>query len=176
MSKYINEKLMCTVMMSVITLIMMISLGFDHRLIDGAQGAKFIQSIRKNLEKIDLFTRNRLESVMKSTENNTGMQLNLAISYGARQEIIKAVNKLIQDSHKNISETIFSNYLYTSGIPDPDLLIRTSGESRISNFLLWQIAYTEIYFVNKLWPDFNIMDYKKIINNFKNVKRNFGNI
>ena len=66
--------------------------------------------------------------------------------------------------------------LYTKNQPNPDILIRTGGKKRLSNFLLWQIAYTEIYFVNKLWPDFNIMDYKKIINNFKNVKRNFGNI
>ena len=66
--------------------------------------------------------------------------------------------------------------LYTKNQPSPDILIRTGGKKRLSNFLLWQIAYTEIYFVNKLWPDFNIMDYKKIINNFKNVKRNFGNI
>ena len=66
--------------------------------------------------------------------------------------------------------------LYTKNQPNPDILIRTGGKKRLSNFLLWQIAYTEIYFVNKLWPDFNIMDYKKIINNFKNVKRNYGNI
>ena len=129
-----------------------------------------------DLEKIDLFTRNRLESVIKSTENNTGMQLNLAISYGARQEIIKAVNKLIQDSPKNISETIFSNYLYTSGIPDPDLLIRTSGESRISNFLLWQIAYTEIYFSKVLWPDFNEDELDKAVLDFNLRDRRYGNI
>ena len=66
--------------------------------------------------------------------------------------------------------------LYTKNLPNPDILIRTGGKKRLSNFLLWQIAYTEIYFTNKLWPDFNIIDYKKIINNFKNVKRNFGNI
>ena len=129
-----------------------------------------------NLKKIDIFTRNKLLLVEKATKNNTGLQLNLAISYGARQEIIMAVNKLIEENINNISEKKFTNYLYTKGLPDPDLLIRTSGENRISNFLLWQIAYTEVYFSNVLWPDFNEHELDRAIKDFNLRDRRFGKI
>tara|TARA_Y100000590_G_scaffold467512_1_gene646639 strand:+ start:803 stop:1519 length:717 start_codon:yes stop_codon:yes gene_type:complete len=129
-----------------------------------------------NLKKIDMFTRKKLLLVEKATNNNTGLQLNLAISYGARQEIIMAINKLLKEKLSNISENKFIDYLYTKGLPDPDLLIRTSGENRLSNFLLWQIAYTEVYFSNVLWPDFNENELDKALKDFNLRDRRFGKI
>ena len=111
------------------------------------------------------------------TRKNSGMVLNLAISYGGRQEIIFAVNKILENENvKNINEKKFNEYLYTSNIPDPDFLIRTGGDSRISNFLLWQIAYAEIYFSNKFWPEFSKEDLKKAIKNYQNRERRYGKI
>ena len=129
-----------------------------------------------NLKKIDVFTRKKLLSVQKVTKENTGLQLNLAISYGSRQEILMAINRLLDEKINSISEESFSNYLYTKGLPDPDLLIRTSGENRISNFLLWQIAYTEVYFSNVLWPDFNEHELDKALKDFNLRDRRFGKI
>ena len=112
---------------------------------------------------------------MKITKNCKNIRVNLAINYGSKYEILNAFKilkrKKIKPSYKNIEKN-----LYTKGIPDPQILIRTGGVNRLSNFLLWQISYTEIYFVKKLWPDFNIKDYNKIIKDFKSVKRNFGKI
>ena len=122
----------------------------------------------------------RLKKVMESTKNNTAMRLCLALNYGARLEIINAARLMAQDaidgrlSLDDIDEKIFSRYLYTKEIPDPDLLIRTSGESRISNFLLWQISYSELYFTKKLWPDFGRNDLKKAIDEYANRERRFG--
>ena len=120
---------------------------------------------------------NKLKKILinseKKTFNNTKLQINLALNYGSRTEIINAINlikkKEIPFTLKNIEKN-----LYTSNIPDPDLLIRTGDTNRLSNFLLWQAAYSEIFFVKKLWPDFKISDYYKILNTFKNLKRNFG--
>ena len=110
-----------------------------------------------------------------STKNNKSLQINLALNYGFKNELINAVNIM---KKKNIlfNESNISKHLYTKKIPDPDLLVRTGNTNRLSNFLLWQLAYSEIYFVKKLWPDFSIKDYNKILNNFKNLKRNFGGI
>ena len=110
-----------------------------------------------------------------STKNNKSLQINLALNYGFKSELINAINSM---KKKNIlfNESNITKHLYTKNIPDPDLLIRTGNTNRLSNFLLWQLAYSEIYFVKKLWPDFSIMDYNKILNNFKNLKRNFGAI
>jgi undecaprenyl diphosphate synthase len=109
----------------------------------------------------------------KITRDNKKLQINLALNYGSKNEIINAIKqvkkKKIAFTSKNIEEN-----LYTSSIPDPDLLIRTGNTNRLSNFLLWQAAYAEIFFVKKLWPDFKVNDYHKILNNFKNLKRNFG--
>lgn len=122
----------------------------------------------------------RLKEVMESTKNNTAMRLCLALNYGARLEIIDAARLMAQDaiegrlSLDDIDEKIFSRYLYTKEIPDPDLLIRTSGESRISNFLLWQISYSELYFTKKFWPDFGRNDLKKAINEYARRDRRFG--
>ena len=111
----------------------------------------------------------------KKTLKNKTLQINLALNYGSKAELIDAFNS-IKIKKKKISETDITNLLFTKGIPDPDLLIRTGNTHRLSNFLLWQIAYSEIFFENKLWPDFNEKDYNRIIKNFKNIKRNFGKI
>ena len=111
----------------------------------------------------------------KKTLNNSKLQLNIALNYGSKSEILEAVKKIKKNNEK-VNEKTFNKYLQTYGIPDPDLLIRTSNTRRLSNFLLWQLAYTEIFFVKKLWPDFNEKDYNKIIFEFKKINRNFGNI
>ena len=121
-----------------------------------------------------------LSRCIKETENNKGMVLNLALSYGGRTEIIDAVRKITADldkgtvSAEDITEEIFSGYLYTAGMPDPDFLIRTSGEMRVSNFLLWQIAYAEIYVTDTLWPDFSNEDLIDALLDFQKRERRFG--
>ena len=129
-----------------------------------------------NLSKIDILTRNRLKYAESSTSENNGLTLSLAISYGGRQEILHAINKIIDSKDTKITENSFSKFLYTSDIPDPDLLIRTGDEHRVSNFLLWQIAYTEIFFSNVFWPDFNENDLDIAIHDFKNRERRFGKL
>ena len=111
----------------------------------------------------------------KKTLKNKKLQVNLALNYGSKNELVKAVKQL---NKKKISINLknLEKNLYTSGIPDPDILIRTGNTHRLSNFLLWQLAYTEIFFNKKLWPDFNERDYTKIITKYKKTKRNFGNI
>ncbi len=116
-----------------------------------------------------------LEISEKKTIHNKKLQINLALNYGSKTEIINAL-KFLNKSNITISQKNIEKNLYTKGIPDPDLLIRTGNTKRLSNFLLWQLAYTEIFFEKKLWPDFKNKDYKKILNKFKSLKRNFGNI
>ena len=111
----------------------------------------------------------------KKTSNNNKLQINLALNYGSKEEIVNAIRK-INKKNKKINEKNIDEALYTKKIPNPDLLIRTGDTRRLSNFLLWQMAYTEIFFVKKLWPDFKKKDFKKILNNFRNLKRNFGAI
>ena len=103
------------------------------------------------------------------------LQINLALNYGSKSEIINAF-KLINKKKEKINEKNLLKYLQTRNIPDPDILIRTGNTKRLSNFLLWQLAYTEVFFIKKLWPAFNEKDYNKIIQNYKKIKRNFGNI
>ena len=110
-----------------------------------------------------------------TTKNNKSLQVNLALNYGFRSELINAVN-VMRKNNILFNESNITKHLYTKNVPDPDLLIRTGNTNRLSNFLLWQLAYSEIYFVKKLWPDFSTIDYNKILNNFKNLKRNFGGI
>jgi len=117
----------------------------------------------------------RLTESMRRTNKCKKILINLAINYGSKNEIVEAVRN-IRRKRVPISIKNFENNLYTRNLPDPDILIRTGGKKRLSNFLLWQLAYSEIYFVDKLWPDFNITDYHRIIKHFKRVKRNFGNI
>ena len=111
----------------------------------------------------------------KKTANNKTLQLNLALNYGSKFELINAFKNLQKDK-KTVNEKNLSNYLQTKNIPDPDLLIRTGNTKRLSNFLLWQLAYSEIFFEKKLWPEFNEKDYNRIIRNYKKIKRNFGKI
>lgn len=110
------------------------------------------------------------------TIKNKKITLNLALNYGSKEEIINAFSNLISKKKRKININNFEKELYTHNIPDPEILIRTGGTKRLSNFLLWQLAYTEIFFIDKLWPDFNENDFNKIINKFYNIKRNFGNI
>ena len=126
-----------------------------------------INKLPNNLKKI-------LNTTVEKTKKNKKITVNLALNYGSRDEIVKAFKEL--KKKKKISETDITKNLYTSLMPDPDILIRTGGKKRLSNFLLWQLAYSELYFLNKLWPDFNIRDLKKVINDYKSIKRNFGNI
>ena len=118
---------------------------------------------------------NLLNQSEKKTITNKLLQINLALNYGSKNEILNAV-KLTTKNNKKINEKNIEENLYTSGIPNPDLLIRTGNTCRLSNFLLWQMAYTEIFFEKKLWPDFKKNDYKKILNKFELLKRNFGAI
>ena len=111
----------------------------------------------------------------KMTNCNNQLHINLAINYGSKNELIYAVNKIIKNG-KSINKINIEKNLYTKGVPDPDILIRTGNRQRLSNFLLWQIAYSEIFFCKKLWPDFTAKDYNKILIKFKNTKRNFGKI
>jgi len=123
-----------------------------------------------------------IEKVEKKTEHNTSMILNIALSYGGRTEIVDAILRIMNDitngviKPENIDSKLFSNYLYTKGLPDPDLMIRTSGETRISNFLLWQIAYAELYFTKTLWPDFRRHDLLLAILDYQHRERRFGMI
>ena len=118
---------------------------------------------------------NLLKESEKKTQRNNKLQINLALNYGSKIELINAFKNL-QKNRDRINEKNLSKYLLTKNIPDPDILIRTGNTKRLSNFLLWQLAYTEIFFEQKLWPDFNEKDYDKIIKKFRNIKRNFGNI
>ena len=116
-----------------------------------------------------------LNKVQNKTKKNTKINVILALNYGSRDEILYAIKNMLKKK-TSINQSNFENQLYTSNIPDPDILIRTGGKKRLSNFLLWQMAYTELFFVEKLWPDFNGNDLMKILNKFKGIKRNFGNV
>ena len=156
----------------------------------------FLFSLLENflLKKIDNLTKNKIKLKIignkkrfshklqklisvseKKTIRNKKLQINLALNYGSKEEILNATKILIKKK-KRITEKNIGDNLYTRGIIDPDLLIRTGDTRRLSNFLLWQLAYTEIFFEKKLWPEFKKEDYKKILNNFKSLKRNFGAI
>ena len=127
------------------------------------------------LKKFSSKLNNLLNKSEKKTFKNSKLQINLALNYGSKFELINAFKNLKKSGNK-ITEKNFVKYLQTKGIPEPDLLIRTGNTQRLSNFLLWQLAYSEIFFEKKLWPDFNEKDYNKIIKKFKNIKRNFGKI
>ena len=133
-------------------------------------------------DKLSKKINNELNSAILETSNNNGLKLNLALAYGSRKELINAFQVLayqIQDENLNINdidEETISKYLLTKNIPDPDLLIRTGGENRLSNFLLWQSAYTEFYFLDKYWPDFNKEDLYNALHDFQKRERRFGRI
>jgi|TARA_B110000305_G_C19395692_1_gene617293 undecaprenyl diphosphate synthase len=134
------------------------------------QGIKI--NILGELNKLSSDIKLALRRTTKLTQKNNKIIVNLAINYGSKNEILSASKKT--KSKLNIKK--FEENLYTKNMPDPDILIRTGGHQRLSNFLLWQLAYAELFFLEKLWPDFNSIDLKKIINKYKKSKRNFGNI
>ena len=131
-----------------------------------------------NVSKMDKFVQNELNEAIELTQNNDGLILNLALSYGGRQEIITAFKRLYSqiNSSDEITEAQFESHLYTSNIPDPDLLIRTGGEMRVSNFLLWQIAYTEFHITNTFWPAFGRKELLMAISDYQQRERRFGKI
>ena len=146
---------------------------------------KNLNTIIKNEIRINIIGRKRglpkdinriIKLIQKKTLKNRKITLNLAINYGSKEEIFNACKQLFADKKRKFNIKNFEKKLYTNNIPDPDILIRTGGNKRLSNFLLWQLAYTEIFFINKLWPDFNEKDYNKIIQKFHNIKRRFGDI
>ena len=128
-----------------------------------------------NIDKFPKSLKKKLKDVEKLSKENNLIQINIALNYGSKEEIIKSVKKLLKLS-KTVNEKNISQNLYTRNIPDPEILIRTGNTNRLSNFLLWQSSYTEIFFISKLWPDFTKKDFSKIINNFSKVRRNFGGI
>ena len=128
-----------------------------------------------NINKFPKNLRNSINNAIKLTKKNKKLQINLALNYGSKFELLNAFRDM-QKNKSIINEKNLQKYLYTKDIPDPDLLIRTGNTKRLSNFLLWQLAYSEISFEKKLWPDFSEKDYNRIIKKFKNIKRNFGNI
>ena len=130
--------------------------------------------------KLDEDIRTRIEELEAATINNDGLNFQIALNYGSRDEMIRAIRRLAKDCEagkvksEDISEEMFEGYLDTHDIPDPDLLIRTSGELRLSNYLLWQLAYTEFYFTDVLWPDFTKEELKKAIEHYNRRERRFG--
>ena len=126
-----------------------------------------------NIKKFPKSLKKKLQKAEKKTEKNKKIQINIALNYGSREEIVNSVKKLNKLSLL-INEKNISKYLYTKNIPDPEILIRTGNTNRLSNFLIWQSIYTEIFFEKKLWPDFKYEDLNKIMNRFSNIKRNFG--
>ena len=130
------------------------------------------------LDRLSQKLRGKLKAAVELTRNNTGLTLCLAFDYGGRDEIVQAARRITDASISgdNVDESVFVQYLYTAGIPDPDLLIRTGGESRLSNFLLWQAAYSELYFTPVLWPDFCHKDVEEALSEYKRRQRRFGKI
>ena len=131
-------------------------------------------------EGLDDDIRTQIEELEKATENNTGLTFSIALNYGSRDEIIRGIQQVAEDVKngkldvEQITEELFSNYLDTKDLPEPDLMIRTSGEQRISNFLTWQLAYTEFYFTDVPWPDFNKKELEKAVEAFQNRDRRYG--
>ncbi|MBI4056958.1 MAG: isoprenyl transferase [Elusimicrobia bacterium] len=128
------------------------------------------------IEALPSAVQQELSKAICKLQDNKGLTLNLALNYGSRQEILDAVNRLLQEKQSSVDETTFSRYLYTEGLPDPDLVIRTSGEMRLSNFLLWQLAYAEIYVTPTLWPDFGKDELVQALLEFQKRNRRFGGI
>ena len=164
---------------------------FSHYLADEArkvslkyykQKIDVVSKIEKGFDPVtvaDIKIQKKLNKLLhiseKKTSRNTKLQINLALNYGSKLELINAFKNLSKKKEK-INEKNLTKHLQTQNIPDPDLLIRTGNTQRLSNFLLWQLAYAEIFFEKKLWPEFNEKDYNRIIRHFKKIKRNFGNI
>ena len=157
--------------------------NFLFKLLENYFKKNLLKVIRNGIKVKIIGNKSRLASnlrkIIKISENKTRenkkISVQLALNYGSKQEIINSM-KIVNKKKQKITLKNFEKNLFTSGFPDPDILIRTGGQKRLSNFLLWQIAYTEIFFVKKMWPDFNNNDFLRILNKFKKIKRNFGNI
>jgi undecaprenyl diphosphate synthase len=117
-----------------------------------------------------------IKKIQEKTKKNNRITVIFAFNYGAKSELINAFKKIHKNKNNKISEEVISNNLYTKNMPDPDILVRTGGEKRLSNFLLWQLSYAELFFIEKNWPDFNFLDLKKIVNKFSSIKRRFGGL
>jgi undecaprenyl diphosphate synthase len=117
-----------------------------------------------------------IKKIQEKTKTNNRITVVFAFNYGAKSELINAFTKIHKNKKNKISEQLISNNLYTKNMPDPDILVRTGGEKRLSNFLLWQLSYAELFFIEKSWPDFNFLDLKKIVNKFSGIKRRFGGL
>ena len=128
-----------------------------------------------NIKSFPKILKAKIKNIEQITKQNQKIQINMALNYGSRQEIINSI-KIINKKSLKINEKNISNFLYTGDIPEPDILIRTGNTKRISNFLIWQLIYTEIFFVKKMWPEFTKNDFYQIINNYKKIKRNFGGL
>ena len=135
-----------------------------------SQGIKI--NIFGEMKKLPLEIKKILKKTIDDTKKNKKIVVNLAINYGSKAEILNAIKK----NKKTINQKNLEKKLYTQNMPNPDILIRTGGHQRLSNFMLWQLAYAELFFLNKLWPDFNFKDYKNIVKKYKKIKRNFGSI
>lgn len=131
-----------------------------------------------NLKNIPKDLKVIIKKIQDKTKNNDAITVIFAFNYGAKSELVNAFKNIIKNKNKvnKINENLINNNLYTKNIPDPDILIRTGGEKRLSNFLLWQLSYAELFFINKNWPDFNFFDLKKIINTFRVTKRKYGGL
>ena len=157
--------------------------NFLFKLLENYFKKNLLKVIRNGIKIKIIGNRSKLASNLKKiiklaenkTKKNKKISVQLALNYGSKNEIINSLKNIIKKKQK-ITTKNFEQNLYTAGFPDPDILIRTGGKKRLSNFLLWQMAYTEIFFIDKMWPDFNKSDLKKILNKFRNIKRNFGKI
>ncbi len=129
-----------------------------------------------DLSKIPEKTREVMENAVEKTKHNSKLVLNFALNYGSRDELVRASNKMIEDGHSVITEDLISSYLDTAEYPDIDLLIRTGGDQRLSNYLLWQLAYAELVFLDMAWPDFTREEFRKCIEEFESRERRFGGL
>jgi len=129
-----------------------------------------------NLKNIPAYLKVIIKKIQEKTKNNNRITVVFAFNYGAKSELIDAFKKINKNKNNKISEELISNNLYTKNMPDPDILVRTGGEKRLSNFLLWQLSYAELFFIEKSWPDFNFLDLKRIVNKFSGIKRRFGGL
>ena len=160
--------------------LMMILKNYIEKLLERTSANNIKINILGDISRLEIGWQNSINKIIDKTKNNTGLTLNIAFNYGGRAEILRATKQIAEEVHEGkldlakIDEKCIENHLYTKGQPDPDILIRTSGEIRISNFLLWQLAYTEFIFIDKYWPDFNENDIEESIHIFQKRHRKFG--
>jgi undecaprenyl diphosphate synthase len=133
---------------------------------------KFIGDLKKIPKDLKII----VKKIEEKTKRNTAITVVMAFNYGAKSELVNAFKNIFKNRKNKITEELISNNLYTKNIPDPDILIRTGGNKRLSNFLLWQLSYAELFFIDKNWPDFNFLDLKRIVNSFSEIKRKFGGL